>query len=521
LLPIKGKPLIWWQITNCQAKGISPIILVLNKLDTKTKDYVEKLFVRDSEIETSISDQSSIICSLQNGLRVADPSLPTRVILGDTYIDEDIPYRSDMLLTSRYVGVTEYWCLLDRRPDDSVHSFYDKIKNLDKKNKETVVGVYTFSDTQYLLYCTQKVLALDKKEISDLLLQYMKKYPLSVQEVMEWFDLGHTSGLVRFKNKLFNTRDFNRIEVDTEFGTLTKTSSKALKLEDEAHWYSAIPEKLRPVTPRVLAFSRQDDTARLTLELYGYPALAELYISGEVILEDWYHILELLFELHNRMELYPADGVSVEDILWLYKEKTWVRLAMLREQDVYWHDLMSRETIVVNDVAYRNINAFREKTDTCCRALADTANPTVVHGDYCLSNILFDPSNFTFKLVDPRGRLRNRQSIYGDPRYDIAKLRHSVCGLYDFIVNGLYRLEESPTAFRYTVFMSGDYAALPEIFDNLAARHGFAVDEIKFIEGLLFLSMLPLHKDDLSRQKMLYLKAVMIFNEIFAGGGHV
>lgn len=37
--------------------------------------------------------------------------------------------------------------------------------------------------------------------------------------------------------------------------------------------------------------------------------------------------------------------------------------------------------------------------------------------------------------------------------------------------------------------------------------------EIKFIEGLLFLSMIPLHKDNFSRQKVFYLKAIELLND--------
>jgi len=41
------------------------------------------------------------------------------------------------------------------------------------------------------------------------------------------------------------------------------------------------------------------------------------------------------------------------------------------------------------------------------------------------------------------------------------------------------------------------------------------IDEIKMIEGLLFISMLPLHKDDLERQLALYSIGIQRLNEIF------
>ena len=136
-----------------------------------------------------------------------------------------------------------------------------------------------------------------------------------------------------------------------------------------------------------------------------------------------------------------------------------------------------------------------------------------MHGDYCFSNILFDSSNYIFKLIDPRGRLDADATIYGDPRYDIAKLRHSVVGLYDFIVQGLFKLTENNSEFEYKILTTEDYRVLEDIFDKYSIENGFDVQEIKFIEGLLFLSMIPLHKDNFDRQKVFYLKAIELLND--------
>jgi hypothetical protein len=109
--------------------------------------------------------------------------------------------------------------------------------------------------------------------------------------------------------------------------------------------------------------------------------------------------------------------------------------------------------------------------------------------------------------------LNAEASIYGDPRYDIAKLRHSVVGLYDFIVQGLFKITETQDGFEYKILTTANYSILEKVFDNLIAQNDFQVREIKFIEGLLFLSMIPLHKDDFERQKMFYIKAIELLND--------
>ena len=83
---------------------------------------------------------------------------------------------------------------------------------------------------------------------------------------------------------------------------------------------------------------------------------------------------------------------------------------------------------------------------------AQFINPTresdvmISHGDLCFSNILFDTRVESIKCIDPRGITpKGEYSIYGDRRYDLAKLYHSVVGLYDFIIAGRYSLDLNET----------------------------------------------------------------------------
>ena len=137
-----------------------------------------------------------------------------------------------------------------------------------------------------------------------------------------------------------------------------------------------------------------------------------------------------------------------------------------------------------------------------------------MHGDYCFSNILFDMNSFICRLIDPRGRIHD-QTIYGDPRYDIAKLRHSVVGGYDFIVHGLFNLNEKENCFEIKKTQPYFQTQLTQIFDEYTIKYGYNLDEIKLIEALLFTSMIPLHKDNIQRQKVFYLIAVEKINNIF------
>ncbi len=509
LLPMRGKPVIYRQLEMLKdTYGLNKFIIVVCSDNYKLIDYIKNILSEKFEIKlVQVNSKKNILSSLKYALKKADQNLPTRVLLGDTMITKSIDENTDVIYTSKDVTTSDNWCLIDNKGD-----FFDKVKNVDLSDKEALVGYYAFSDTKYILNCCVKARLMLKKEISTALIMYQKKRKLKTRLIDDWYDLGHTSGLIKAKNILFNARCFNSISVDTEYGLLTKTSTKIQKLEDEAFWYLHIPDELKIFTPRFISFEKDKSSANLVQELYGYPSLQELYLSGEVNLEDWHYIIKSLFDLHKKFEKYTVKSDS-EALKWLYYDKTKERLDDLRAQNSYWEKVLDRKYEFINGKKYAGIATLKNSIAALVDHLCCLDKVTVIHGDYCFSNILFDSSNYIFKLIDPRGRLNGDPTIYGDPRYDIAKLRHSIVGLYDFIVHGMFKLSESPSGYEYEIKSSADYSILEKFFDKYTELNGYNPQEIKLIEGLLFLSMIPLHKDNFSRQKVFYLKAVELLND--------
>ena len=279
LLPLRGKPVIWWQLNNLKKYGLDKFIIAVCSNNIKFIDYIKNILMENFDIElVLVSSKKNILSSLKYSLQKADINLPTRVILGDTLIPDSIDDRTDIIFTSNDITTSDNWCLTEKDKDDNVVKFYDKQKNLSLSNKEALVGYYAFSDTKYILNCCVKSRLMLKKEISTALNAYQERYKLKAVLINDWYDLGHTSGLIKAKNILFNARCFNSISVDTELGVLTKTSSKIQKLEDEALWYKNIPDELKICAPRLIGFEKDSNFAKLTQELYGYQSLQELYL---------------------------------------------------------------------------------------------------------------------------------------------------------------------------------------------------------------------------------------------------
>ena len=176
-------------------------------------------------------------------------------------------------------------------------------------------------------------------------------------------------------------------------------------------------------------------------------------------------------------------------------------------------EIFHENFILINGKEFKNWPAIRDEIKLKIKDLYKKEDNCLIHGDLCFSNILYDSKNKNFKLIDPRGKWG--QGISGDLKYDVAKIRHSVVGGFDTITNVLYSdTYNEKNGIMFDTYKPKNYQVICEKLDS-QIKQRWNVDEIKMIEGLLFISMLPLHKDDLERQLALYSIGIQRLNEIF------
>ena len=137
----------------------------------------------------------------------------------------------------------------------------------------------------------------------------------------------------------------------------------------------------------------------------------------------------------------------------------------------------------------------------------------VSHGDLCFSNILYDPKANRIKVLDPRGlNYLDQQNIYGDIRYDLSKLCHSVIGGYDHIISGLHRTKIVTNTIDIQFSKDNDLEKLEAfLISSISKRFNISPAEIYAVQIHLFLSMLPLHSDNKERQKGFFANAFRIY----------
>lgn len=139
---------------------------------------------------------------------------------------------------------------------------------------------------------------------------------------------------------------------------------------------------------------------------------------------------------------------------------------------------------------------------------------SVIHGDLCLPNILFEEMHNFIRLVDPRGKFGDFD-IYGDRRYDLAKLLHSVEGEYDFIIADKFKVSVNGAAIDYE--MTQGFSEVREIFFEVFKHQLNNLSALRLIEATLFLSMIPLHANSLRRQYVMLATGVELFESVIKG----
>lgn len=328
----------------------------------------------------------------------------------------------------------------------------------------------------------------------------------------EWIDTGHEINYAAARRKLISSRSFNAISVNNQTGILTKRSQKVEKLLQEIRYVEMLPAELKILYPRIIAVDAA--LGSVQMEYYGYPNLAEYQLYRSVDAVQWARIFDALYFSLKKMasHTFSIGKAAFMDFYW---SKTTKRVDEFFESLPTTDVLSNAEKLLINGVECQNYQRLSAAIEKRISDLYNEDHFSVMHGDFCFNNILFDTVSETVKLIDPRGSFGDRcVGIYGDQKYDLAKLMHSTMGCYDYIVNNLFHIEElKPGVFNYSFSLRDNQSSLNSLSDSLVHKMGFDQRDILFIVGLLFLSMCPLHADNAMRQRLMYLHGLSFVNK--------
>lgn len=446
--------------------------------------------------DVSILRSDEYLCladAIAHALTVADnPAKELRLLHGDTLLT-DIPTALDV------IGMVE-------TNDD----YAWEVERADSHSESVWCGYFSFSDANLF---KEKLLATEAG-FTGAVRQYDRVLPMKRQDIGHWYDFGHINTYFQSRARMTTERAFNSLTITD--GYVRKTGKPFEKIAAEADWFKNLPKSLRSFCPQLLdASCDAGGHPYYSLEYLPLPPLNEIFVHGKNPVFFWDKIFKLCNDFMTRCHGQPLDEETVKRIelsaAKLAREKTNARL-----QEFFRQTGFPGADVPMALNGHR-VPALRIIIEECLDQLEQSAPvPGITHGDLCLSNILFDSRSDRIKVVDPRGLdAHGERTIVGDLRYDLAKLTHSVIGLYDHIMSGAFDvyadMQLGLCAFQLDIPIDERIESIQSLFLGRAYIGNLKPRDVMPQTVLLFLSMLPLHADNPHRQLGLFANALRLY----------
>jgi hypothetical protein len=457
-------------------------------MDTKK---LEKLSINIISVDDELSLGQSIAFSI---IDARDESEQLKLLHGDTLL-ESYPVQENHISLGKILAEYEY---------ELEHSIKDEF-NLawagffSFKSKLALVDAITSEDGDFI------------KGVRS----YDVDIGLSKTIAKEWFDFGHLVNYFTAREQFTSQREFNSLKsID---GCFLKSGTPHSKIIGEMEWFQNIDSNLKIYTPKIIK-RHVNPTPYYLIEILPLLPLNEIFVYGQKSSKFWNHCIDLCDEFLQKCSNIPISEIDSKKILeysdYIFLQKPWSRFKEFCDDTSYQGaDYLN----IINGYEVPSINNII--SDCVARISKLSSIHGVLHGDLCLSNILYDSRRSRINVIDPRGiDHQNHPFIYGDLKYDLAKLSHSFLGLYDYIVANNFTLSHQVSngfgIFDLKIHSQSDTSSIQAAFKSKTFFNKYSWLDIMPLTVLLFLSMLPLHSDQPKRQLALLARGLDLYSEI-------
>jgi glucose-1-phosphate thymidylyltransferase len=497
MIPVNGRPLISYIIEKIyEDPEVSEVVIIENELGD-INEFVSRVYP-DKNIRCFVQDEKlGPLHAINIGFKqLEDISSNVTIWLGDTICLDNFNYNRSFLAVHQ-VSDPHRWCLVDK--DGKLYDKPDGQVSTDS----AIIGVYNFTDRKAFNHAMEKGMSKPthkgEYQIAALLEFYMKKDgPMELAFATEWYDCGELNTYYESKARLLKrtARSFNRIEVDTFYGTVTKTSEddeKQNKIQAEKNWFKNLDENQSLFCPRIL--KSEPGSLRMTLE--PGIALNEVLVYDNLRTDIWHDIIRKILKVHH--EVFYSPMHKRED----YEDS---KLCF----DAYYLKTYKRLKSIWEVIGHRDTDLEKFLLDTSLELVKDPKWSSCIHGDSHLGNIIYDPHSGNIKFVDPRGEFGGFYWNQGDIRYDMAKLLQDFyCG-YAMILAKRYT---GNIISKIEIDWAPGTQDLSKFLENELHNHGYDVTLLKKLSILLLVTAIPFHSDDRERQMAFYVRAKNLLAE--------
>lgn len=462
MVRVNGRPCIDYILSEICKYDVGEIVIV-DGVFNDIREYVEKSKFKDVKFvkQGSLNGPRDAI---KKGLSVLDDSTrPLVVWLGDAIIvNETYPMGDDFLLTKQVVDQSP-WCIWDGT------KFYDKpLETI--IGGHALVGLYSFKNG---VLAKELFDNSDDYNISAALSLYAEHSNFKNIITNSWYDIGDITTYHKTCAELLNhkARSFNSFTYDRNTNTITKypdwSNYQAVKaIEYENEWYKNITDEQRMFVPKYI---KGETTLKLSWETGTL--LSDLLLYDDIPETTWDHILSKLFMIMNRY-FHVQDNIDREFIKHFDSRTSEMWIGKTKERFEY----SSIDIVYSSDIIAIAKNVRRKSMPV-----------STMHGDLHFGNILYNMYNDHIIFIDPRGSFGiSHSGTNGDSLYDWSKLAHDLYWNYSGIVANR---EQKPF--------------IKDLFLKYCREYNLPVNDIIAGGLVLVATAIPLHSDDVNRQKRL------------------
>jgi hypothetical protein len=519
MIPLGGKPLYRHIIDFYKQISCGATCYFILATDAPS------LLIEESEraqvIEVRLADSKNMATSILAGLHAINEVNGAVVVhTADTLFDISDSISGDCIFAEERSDLYR-WTSLSINESGAVKILNDRADENGAVAQMACVGVFTFRDKRVLENEIEIAIQQDdpsQEPFFSAIEEYSLVNAMHLAHVDKWHDCGHIDTFYQSRLSYQNLRHFNSLTYGPQNGQVTKRSEAGAAFRHQVRWFKQVPDTLASFLPRVFDSSDAEDPY-ITMELLSIPTLGELFVQQRLPLGAWSGVVRTIETIQSLFEqLATQSDVGDRLARSVYLDKTQRRLAEFVSQIPnsrhFWVNIYGEIWNI--DRVIQTLESFIEINE-----INSLSHLAPIHGDFCFSNLLLDSKINIVKMIDPRGEF-GVPGIYGDSRYDLAKLMHSYRGHYDFIVSDLFDMNISEDfELRLNVKFGEYHAKVAEVFDRILFVNKKRQHEVESIQSLLFLSMLPLHADKPQRQLAMLAKGLQIYGEAFQMGGRL
>ena len=324
------------------------------------------------------------------------------------------------------------------------------------------------------------------------------------------FTASSLSSYFHMRSVLTSERAFNTLTIQDN--VIKKHSLNQKKLQAESNWFEKLPMSLKHYVPSYLGSEYIEDKFTYSLEYIGAFPLNESFVHGRHTIVFWKSVFvkmqTFLKAARTKAIISCPEIPESSSAKGLLISKTLERLVDIES----FKNINCDKSWIINGVKTPSLRNIVKNLSVEVLSLKESIS--IIHGDFCLSNILYDSRTRALKIIDPRGMdAAGQDMIYGSQIYDVLKLYHSIIGLYDHIIGGRYTLKIQGEVVDFSIETEDDVKEIQEALIKIELLESIPNDVVIRILPLLFISMIPLHKDNPERQLALCANALRLFAE--------